>query len=79
MSKTIHHERLALLETIATEVLSVDTLEPTGKLTKDLRVIHIEDLAHALEAAYDAGLVVGYRVARGSNDDAQTSQEVFFP
>jgi hypothetical protein len=79
MSKTIHHERLALLETIATEVLSVDTLEPTGKLTKDLRVIHIEDLAHALEAAYDAGLVVGHRVARGSNDDAQTSQEVFFP
>jgi hypothetical protein len=79
MSKTIHHERLALLETIATEVLGIDTLEQTGKLTKDLRVIHIEDLAHALEAAYDAGLVVGHRVARGGNDDAQTSQEVFFP
>jgi hypothetical protein len=79
MSKTIHHERLALLETIATEVLGIDTLEQTGKLTKDLRVIHIEDLAHALEAAYDAGLLVGHRVARGGDADTQSHQEVFFP
>jgi hypothetical protein len=69
MSKTIHHERLALLETIATEVLGIDTLEQTGKLTKDLHVIHIEDLAH----------VLGHRVARGGDTDPQTSQEVFFP
>jgi hypothetical protein len=79
MSKTIHHERLALLETIATEVLGIDTLEQTGKLTKDLRVIHIEDLAHVLEAAYDAGLLVGHRAARGGDADTQSHQEVFFP
>jgi hypothetical protein len=79
MSKTVHHERLALLETIATETLGVNTFEQTGKLTKDLHVIHIEDLIHALEAAYDAGLMVGYRVARGGDADARPYHEVFFP
>jgi hypothetical protein len=79
MSKTIHHERLALLETIAAETLGIGTLEQTGKLTKDLHVIHIDDLCRALEAAYDAGLIVGHRVARGGDADSQPYPEVFFP
>jgi hypothetical protein len=79
MSNTIYDERLELLRTISADVLGIDQLEQTGKLTKDLRIIHIEDLAHALEAAYDAGLMVGHRVARGGNDDARSVGEVFFP
>jgi hypothetical protein len=54
MSNTIYDERLELLRTISADVLGIDQLEQTGKLTKDLRIIHVEDLAHALEAAYDA-------------------------
>ncbi len=79
MSNTIHDERLALLRTISTDILGIDKLEPTGKLTKDFRIIHIEELAHALEAAYDAGLMVGHRVARGGDCDPQSHNEVFFP
>jgi hypothetical protein len=66
MSNTIYDERLELLRTISADVLGIDQLEQTGKLTKDLRIIHIEDLAHALEAAYDAGLMIGHRVARAA-------------
>ncbi|MGF6726315.1 nucleoside-diphosphate-sugar epimerase [Paraburkholderia sp. GAS41] len=79
MSNTIHDERLELLRTISTDVLGIEQLEQTGKLTKDLRIIHIEDLAHALEAAYDAGLMVGHRVALGTDDEARSISEVFFP
>jgi len=79
MSNTIYDERLELLRTISTDVLGIDQLEQTGKLTKDLRVIHIEDLCRALEAAYAAGLMVGHRVARGGNDDTRSVDEVFFP
>ena len=56
-------ERFALLEMIASEMLGVETLEPTGKLTADFRVIGIENLTRALESAYDLGLVTGYRLS----------------
>ena len=79
MSNTIYDERLELLRTISTDILGIDQLEQTGKLTKDLRIVYIEDLTHALEAAYDAGLMVGHRVARGGNDDTRSIDEVFFP
>jgi hypothetical protein len=79
MSNTIHDERLELLRTISTDILGIDQLEQTGKLTKDLHIIHIEDLAHALEAAYDAGLTVAHRMARRGNDDSRSVDEVFFP
>jgi len=79
MSNTIYDERLELLRTHSIDILGIDQLGQAGKLTKDLRVVHIEDLAHALEAAYDAGLMVGHRVARGGDDDAPSVTEVFFP
>lgn len=79
MSNAIYDERLELLRTISIDVLGIDRIEQTGKLTKDLHIIHIEDLTHALEAAYDAGLIVGYRTARGGNEDTRSADEVFFP
>jgi hypothetical protein len=51
MSNTIYDERLELLRTHSIDILGIDQIGQTGKLTKDLRVVHIEDLAHALEAA----------------------------
>ena len=78
MSNTIHEERLELLQAIATGIPGVEKLEPTGQPTGDLRIVHIEHLVQALEAAYDAGLLVGYRVARGGNSDRQPLNEVFF-
>jgi hypothetical protein len=62
MSSIIKDERFELLEMIASETLGVTSLEPTGKLTADFRVISVENLAHALESAYDIGLVTGYRL-----------------
>lgn len=56
-------ERFALLEMIASETLGIETLESTGKLTADFRIIGIENLARALESAYDLGLVTGYRLS----------------
>lgn len=79
MSNTIHDERLALLQTIAADILGIDKLEPTGKPTADFRIVDVEQLTLALEAAYDAGLLVGHRVARGGDDGPQTHNEIFFP
>lgn len=79
MSHPIHDERLVLLRTIAAEVLGIDRLESTGKPTADFRIVNIEQLTRALEAAYDVGLLVGHRVARGGNDDPLSQNDVFFP
>jgi hypothetical protein len=79
MSNTIHDERLTLLQSIAVDILGIDQLEPTGKPTADFRIINIEQLTLALEAAYDAGLVVGHRVAGGEEDHPQSHHEVFIP
>jgi hypothetical protein len=79
MSNTIYDERLALLQAIATDVLGIDKLEPTAKPTADFRIVNVEHLIVALEAAYDAGLVVGRRVAREGNGGAQPTDEVYFP
>jgi hypothetical protein len=78
MSNAVFEERLTLLRMIAAEVLAIDTLEPTGNPAADLHVVNIEHLTLALEAAYDAGLLVGHRVARG-RDDPEAHGEVFFP
>jgi hypothetical protein len=58
---TVNDERLELLQSIACETLGISSLEATGKPTADFRVISIENLSRALEAAYDAGLLVGAR------------------
>jgi hypothetical protein len=79
MSNTICEERLELLQTIATDVLGIEKLESAGKPTADFCIVNVEHLALALEAAYDAGLLVGRRVARGGDEDAQSLNEVFFP
>jgi hypothetical protein len=78
MSNAVYEERLTLLRMIAAEVLGIDRLEPTGNVTADLHVVNIDRLTLALEAAYDAGLLVGHRVARG-RDDPQSYGDVFFP
>jgi hypothetical protein len=59
MNILLNDGRVDLLTAIAREAMGIETLEPTGKVTADFRVISVENLAHALEAAYDAGLLVG--------------------
>ena len=65
---TVNDERLELLQSIAHETLGIASLQPTGKPTADFRVISIENLACALEAAYDAGLLVGARTVRAASE-----------
>lgn len=66
MNTTIEHDaRLNLLLSIAHETLGIATFELSGKASADLRIVRVDSLARALEAAYDAGLVVGHNV--GSN------------
>jgi hypothetical protein len=52
-----------LLVSIARETLDIETFELSGKASVDFRVVSVDSLARALEAAYDAGLMVGYSVA----------------
>ncbi|TDV11505.1 DUF6900 domain-containing protein [Paraburkholderia caballeronis] len=60
----MNDERVELLLAIARRTLDIDTFEPTGELDTDLHEVNIEDVVQALEAAYDAGLLVGYRIGR---------------
>jgi hypothetical protein len=64
MNTTMTEARWDLLRSIARETMGIESFEPRGKATTDFRVIGVENLARALEAAYDAGLVVGYSVAK---------------
>lgn len=71
MSSITKDERFELLEMIASDALGITSLEATGKLTADFRVVGVEHLARALESAYDLGLVTGYRLgARPASNDA---------
>ncbi|SAL80394.1 hypothetical protein AWB68_05847 [Caballeronia choica] len=63
MSTMTKDERFDLLELIARENLGIDALEPTGKPTWDFRIVSVENLSRALESAYNAGMVSGYRPA----------------
>ncbi|CAE6695393.1 DUF6900 domain-containing protein [Paraburkholderia nemoris] len=64
MNTTIEHDaRLELLLSIAHETLGIATFELSGKPSADLRIVRVDSLARALEAAYDAGLMVGHRVS----------------
>lgn len=58
-------ERIDLLLAIARRALDIDTFDVTGERKIDLREVRVAELGRALEAAYDAGLVVGYRIGRG--------------
>jgi hypothetical protein len=54
---------LDLLLSIAHETLGIATFELSGKASADLRIVRVDSLARALEAAYDAGLITGRRVS----------------
>jgi hypothetical protein len=62
MKPAIQDAHWDLLLSIAEETLDIKTFELSGKASIDFRVISVENLARALEAAYDAGLMVGYEV-----------------
>ncbi|QBQ99699.1 DUF6900 domain-containing protein [Paraburkholderia pallida] len=57
-------ERLELLLAISRRTLGIEDFELTGKPTVDYHLVSVEDVGRALEAAYDAGLIVGHRVGR---------------
>jgi hypothetical protein len=65
----VNDERVELLLAIARRALDIDSFEPTGERDIDWREISVEDVRRALEAAYDAGLLVGYRIGRAENRD----------
>jgi hypothetical protein len=48
------------LVAIASQNLEINTLEETGKKLADIRFLRVQDLANAMEQAYQMGLAVGY-------------------
>jgi hypothetical protein len=48
------------LVAIASQNLEVNTLEEAGHKLSDIRFLRVQDLASALEQAYQMGLAVGY-------------------
>ncbi|HZZ14045.1 MAG TPA: hypothetical protein VFE79_25420 [Paraburkholderia sp.] len=72
MDKTVHGAHWDMLLSIAHETLGINTFKLSGKASADFRVVSVDNLAQALEAAYDAGLMVGYSVSssEGSKYDA---------
>ncbi|MEM5420929.1 hypothetical protein AB3X91_11560 [Paraburkholderia sp. BR14263] len=60
----MHDERLELLLAISRRTLGIESFELTGKPTADAHLVSAEDIGRALESAYDAGLIVGYRMGR---------------
>ena len=60
----VNDERIDLLLAIARRALDIESFKATGERGADLREVSVEDVRCALEAAYDAGLLVGYRIAR---------------
>ncbi len=59
----MYDERLELLLAISRKTLGIESFESTGEDARDVRMVSAEDVGRALESAYDAGLIVGYRVA----------------
>jgi hypothetical protein len=66
----MHDERLELLLAISRSTLGIERFELTGKQTADWHLVSAEDVGRALESAYDAGLVVGRRIARAECEEA---------
>ncbi|MBB2925984.1 DUF6900 domain-containing protein [Paraburkholderia silvatlantica] len=60
----MHDERLEFLLAISRRTLGIESFELTGKPTADVHLVSAEDIGRALESAYDAGLIVGYRMGR---------------
>jgi hypothetical protein len=53
------------LLTIAREELGIESFDPVGGSSADMRMCSVEDIGRALERAYDLGLLVGHAVTRG--------------
>ncbi|SAL79194.1 hypothetical protein AWB71_05848 [Caballeronia peredens] len=54
------------LLTIAGDELGIHSFEPVGKPSADIRMCRVEDIARALERAYDFGLLVGHTTTRAN-------------
>ncbi|BAN27540.1 DUF6900 domain-containing protein [Caballeronia insecticola] len=52
------------LLTIARDELGIHSFDPVGKPSSDIRMCRVEDIARALERAYDFGLLVGHTTTR---------------
>ncbi|MEM5404464.1 MULTISPECIES: DUF6900 domain-containing protein [Paraburkholderia] len=65
----MHDERLELLLAISRRTLGIESFELTGKPTADAHLVSAEDIGRALESAYDAGLIVGYRMGRAECEE----------
>jgi hypothetical protein len=52
------------LLTIARDELGIESFDPMGKPSADIRMCRVEDIGRALERAYDFGLLVGHTVTR---------------
>jgi hypothetical protein len=75
---TTYDAHLELLLAIAQENLGIETFELTGKQSADFHIVNVADIASALEAAYDAGLLVGHSVASGksvANDEVYSTRK----
>ncbi|QGZ56690.1 DUF6900 domain-containing protein [Paraburkholderia acidiphila] len=66
----MHDERLELLLAISRRTLGIESFELTGKPTADVHLVSVEDIGRALESAYDAGLIVGYRMGRAECEES---------
>jgi hypothetical protein len=69
MNADVQDAHWDLLLSIARETFDIETFELSGKASVDFRVVSVDNLARALEAAYDAGLMVGYSV--GSEESVE--------
>ena len=65
----MHDDRLELLLAISRRTLGIESFELTGKPTADVHLLSAEDIGRALESAYDAGLIVGYRMGRAECEE----------
>ena len=65
----MHDDRLELLLAISRRTLGIESFELTGKPTADAHLLSADDIGRALESAYDAGLIVGYRMGRAECEE----------
>ncbi|SAK58946.1 hypothetical protein AWB82_02590 [Caballeronia glebae] len=59
------------LLTIAYDELGIQSFDPMGKPSADIRMCRVEEIGRALERAYDLGLLVGNAVTRAERGQGQ--------
>ncbi|MDR5796083.1 MULTISPECIES: hypothetical protein [unclassified Caballeronia] len=55
------------LLTIARDELGIQSFDPIGKPSADIRMCRVDEIGRALERAYDLGLLVGNGVKRAAS------------